>query len=73
MPVFHSKELVHFETRDLDPVVFIPPRDGADNPNLLDEEEAELEQSLRVLGDRRPDSNHRRLSIKILYPMCDNQ
>ena len=33
-PVFHSSELIPFETRELDPVGAIPPRDVADNPDL---------------------------------------
>ena len=41
-PVFHSSELIPFETKDLDPVGLIPPREGADGPQLLDEDEAEL-------------------------------
>ena len=45
-PVFYSSELIHFETKDLDPVGLITTREGADDPHLLDEEEAELEQAL---------------------------
>ena len=50
-PVFHSSELIPFDTRYLDPVGFIPPRDGAEDPNILDAEEAELKRALRVPGD----------------------
>ena len=50
-PVFHSSELISFDTIYLDTVGFLPTREGADDPNLLDEEEAELEQALRVHGD----------------------
>ena len=46
--VFYFSELIPFETRDLDPVGYLPLREGADDPLLLDEEEAELEQALRV-------------------------
>ena len=49
--VFHSSEPIPFDTRDLDPVGFLPTRDGAHDPNLLDEDEAELEQAFRVPGD----------------------
>ena len=50
-PVFHSSELIPFETRELDPVGALPPREGADNPDLLPEEEAELERASRAPGD----------------------
>ena len=50
-PVFHSSELIPFETRELDPVGALPPREDADNPDLLPDEEAELERALRVPGD----------------------
>ena len=50
-PVFHSSELIQFETRELDPVGALPHREDADNPDLLPEEEAELERALRVPGD----------------------
>ena len=56
-PVFHSSELIPFETRELDPICALPPRDGADNPDLLPEEEQELEHALRVPGDN-PAGNH---------------
>ena len=46
--VFHSSELISFDTIYLDTV-----REGADDHNLLDEEVAELEQALRVHGDSR--------------------
>ena len=50
-PVFHSSERIHFETRDLDPVGLLPPREVADDPKLQDYEEDWLEQALRVPGD----------------------
>ena len=50
-PVFHSSELIPFETRELDPVGALPPHADADNPDLLPEEEAELEIALRMPGD----------------------
>ena len=37
-PVFHSSQLIPLETRDLDPVGFLHPREGADDPHLLDAE-----------------------------------
>ena len=37
-PVFHSSELIPFETRELDPVEALPPREDAYNPDLLQEE-----------------------------------
>ena len=36
-PVFHSSEQIPLDTRDLDPVGFIPTRDGADDTHLLEE------------------------------------
>ena len=50
-PVFHSSELITFETRELDPLGELPPREDADNTDLLPEEVAELERALRVPGD----------------------
>ena len=50
-PVFHSSELIRIDTRDCDPVGFLPPQEGEDDPHVLDENEAELEQALRVPGD----------------------
>ena len=41
-PVFHSSELIPFESRELDPVGALPPRDGAAHPDLLPAEEQEL-------------------------------
>ena len=48
---FHSSELIPFETGYLDPVGFLHHQEWADDPNLLYEEEADLEQALRVPGD----------------------
>ena len=33
--VLHAGELIPFETRDVDPVGALPPRDRADDPNIL--------------------------------------
>ena len=49
--VFHSSELILFETRDVDQIGALLPSDRADNPNLLEEEAAGLEQALSVPGD----------------------
>ena len=50
-PLFHSSELIPFETRELDHVGALPPLDVADNPELLPEEEQELKHAIRVPGD----------------------
>ena len=62
-PVFHSSELIPFETRELDPVVALPPRDGADNADLLPEEEQELEHALRVPRDNPAGNQHQHSGV----------
>ena len=47
--MFHSSELIPFETRELDPVVAISTRQGANDTNLLEVEEAELELQFKCL------------------------
>ena len=46
-PVFHSSELIPYETRELDPVGALPPREESDNDELLPQEAEELDQALR--------------------------
>jgi hypothetical protein len=46
-PVFHSSELIPFESRELDPVGALPPRGGGADPDLLQAEEQELIEASR--------------------------
>ena len=60
MPVFHSSELIPYETRELDPVGALPPREESDKDELLPHEAEELDQAVQFplsVGDGRGTSS----------------